>query len=182
MTRKGDWIQTYTGKQFYPLDPRVEEIDIQDIAHALSNICRFTGHCSEFYSVAQHSILVSNNVSPQNALWGLLHDASEAYICDVARPLKKLDEMKQYRIIEKLIIETVVKAFDLSQAEEPEEVKNIDMILMMTEARDLKLISPAWRHYNVEPFSFKIFPMSPKLAKQCFLSKFNKLAKVNEKQ
>ena len=57
--RYGDFIQTYSGIEFYPLDPRIEEVKLLDIAHALSNICRFTGHCNEFYSVAQHSVLVS---------------------------------------------------------------------------------------------------------------------------
>ncbi|MFG0247924.1 MAG: phosphohydrolase, partial [Phycisphaeraceae bacterium JB051] len=77
------WIQTYTGKAFYPLreDPGI--IDIRDIAHALSLQCRFNGHCSDFYSVAQHSVHVSEVVPQAFALWGLLHDAAEAYMSDL---------------------------------------------------------------------------------------------------
>jgi len=86
-TRIGDWIETYTGKQFYPLDPYPEDIDVRDIAHALSNLCRFTGHCRAFYSVAEHSIYVSTHVPKTMALQALFHDAPEAYIADISGPL-----------------------------------------------------------------------------------------------
>jgi uncharacterized protein len=92
-TRTGDWIQTYTGKQFWPLSPLPEDIVIEDIAHALSMQCRFGGHVRTFYSVAQHSVHVSLLVEPQYALWGLLHDAAEAYLVDLPRPIKKFSEM-----------------------------------------------------------------------------------------
>ena len=85
MKRKGDWMQTHSGIQFWPLDPRPEDILIEDIAHALSNQCRFAGHCCFHYSVAQHSVLVSENVPAQDAMWGLLHDAGEAYLVDLPR-------------------------------------------------------------------------------------------------
>jgi len=84
--RIGDWIQTYTGKRFWPLDPRPEDVDILDIAHSLSLLCRFTGHTSSFYSVSQHSILVAQEVPKRLRLWALFHDAAEAYIGDIARP------------------------------------------------------------------------------------------------
>ena len=76
--RIGDWIQTYTGRQFWPLDPRVDEIHIEDIAHSLSMRCCYGGHLTDFYSVAEHSVLVSLHVPQEFALWGLLHDAAEA--------------------------------------------------------------------------------------------------------
>src|SRR5512146_2196359 len=82
------WIQTYTGRQFWPFNPHPEDVRAEDIAHALSQVCRYQGHCLEFYSVAQHSVLVSYAVPDHLALWGLLHDAAEAYLADIARPLK----------------------------------------------------------------------------------------------
>src|SRR5438128_12538670 len=84
---RGDWMQTYTGRAFYPLDPRLDDICIEDIAHALSMLCRYGGQCQEFYSVAEHSVLMSYAVNPQHALWALLHDATESYMGDLIRPL-----------------------------------------------------------------------------------------------
>jgi hypothetical protein len=100
-TRVGDWIQTYSGRQFWPLDPRVEDVHLEDIAHALSNVCRYTGHVREFYSVAEHSVHVSWSCEPEDALWGLLHDASEAYLADMARPVKQ--NMPVYVAAERLV-------------------------------------------------------------------------------
>ena len=82
------WIQTYTGRKFYPLDPHAEDVCIEDIAHALALKCRYTGHCREFFSIAQHSVMVSRMVPESDAICGLLHDATEAYLPDVARPIK----------------------------------------------------------------------------------------------
>src|SRR5262245_13325006 len=83
------WIQTFTGKMFYPLDPRVDDIDIHDIAHHLAMKCRFTGACNKFYSVAQHCVIGSRFIGAQFKLWFLLHDAPEAYLFDAARPIKR---------------------------------------------------------------------------------------------
>ncbi len=95
--RLGDWIQTASGGSFFPLDPRPEEVDIDDIATALSRMNRYNGHFSDkfdFYSVAEHSILLAQYVqertgSATHAMWALLHDAAEAYTSDVPRPLKR---------------------------------------------------------------------------------------------
>src|ERR1700724_2684254 len=92
----GGWQQTFTGRRFYPLSPRVEDVCIEDIAHALSNICRYGGHCREFYSVAQHCNMVSDWM-PEFKLEGLLHDSPEAYIGDMVRPVKHSAEMKAFR-------------------------------------------------------------------------------------
>jgi hypothetical protein len=69
IAERGDWIQTATGRPFWPIDPRPEDIDIEDIAHALSMLCRFGGHCLRFYSVAEHSVLLSQYVAPEHKLW-----------------------------------------------------------------------------------------------------------------
>jgi len=86
--RIGDWMQTYTGRQFWPLDPRPEEVDIEDIARSLAHQCRYAGHVRRHYSVAEHSFHIAAAVPPEAALWGLLHDATEAYLVDVPRPVK----------------------------------------------------------------------------------------------
>lgn len=82
------WIQTYTGKSVDLLDPSPGTICIEDIAHALSRICRYKGHTEKHYSVAEHCIHVSQQVNEDFALEGLLHDATEAYLQDLSRPLK----------------------------------------------------------------------------------------------
>src|SRR5208282_6622849 len=97
------WIRTFSGGRFYVLEPRVEDVRIEDIAHALSMQCRFTGHVREFYSVAEHSVWVSRYSHREDALWGLLHDASESYIGDMSTPLKLQPEMSRFRTTEKRI-------------------------------------------------------------------------------
>lgn len=90
-TRIGDWMQTFTGKAVYPMDLRTTDIDIRDIAHALSMQCRYAGHVQRFYSVAEHSVHVARHCRQyglEAALHGLLHDATEAYLVDVPRPVK----------------------------------------------------------------------------------------------
>lgn len=138
---RGDWIQTYTGKCFYPLDPRADDIDIVDIAHALSLITRFSGHASRHYSVAEHSILVACHVAqedpdPRVVLAALLHDASEAYLCDVPRPLKMMPEMAAYRAME-IAVEFVIAAKFGVPWPLPGIVKHHDERALATEYRDL---------------------------------------------
>jgi uncharacterized protein len=97
---QSSFTTTYTGKIVHLPEPLEDEIDILDIAHALSQMCRFTGHTSFFYSVGYHSILASEFVEPAHlALEALLHDAHEAYIADLPRPIKLLDEMAGYKTI-----------------------------------------------------------------------------------
>lgn len=83
------YIETRSGIIFHFLDPKPEEIKIEDIAYALANQCRFNGHCSRFYSVAEHSVLVASLVEPKDRLAALLHDASEAYLSDIPSPIKQ---------------------------------------------------------------------------------------------
>jgi uncharacterized protein len=172
---KGDWIQTYTGKQFWPLDPQIVDIDIRDIAHALSMICRFTGHCEKFYSVAEHSIRVSEILPNDLKLYGLLHDASEAYLSDVARPLKMLPMFSEYRIIEKILQEMIYIRYGLD-SQEPEKVKEADNILLFTEARDLMKTPPAsWRNNSFVLLPKRIEPTNAEDAEKEFLKIFFEL-------
>lgn len=146
--RKGDYIGTYKGERFYPIDPRPEDIDEEEIAHALSNICRFTGHTRFHYSVAQHCLNCAEYAEASGLgilvqLYVLLHDASEAYIADVARPVKQY--FPEYIKMEAGIQAAVWKKFGLPELEhddnEAKIVKNIDDILLNIEARELLLVA-----------------------------------------
>ena len=108
------YITTVTGKHFDPMDPGNQEFDIVDIAHALSLICRGNGHIRFFYSVAQHSIAcaeeaIARGYSPEVILGCLLHDASEAYLSDVTRPVKK--ELPQYLMAEEKLQRAIWQHF-----------------------------------------------------------------------
>lgn len=165
-------IITYTGKLFNVLQPRPEDVDIQDIAHALSNSCRWGGHCSVFYSVAQHSVLTSLHVPPEHALWALLHDAAEAYLVDVPRPIKRL--LPDYQEMEERIMHAVCARFGLGPVE-PLIVKQIDMQLLTTEAHELGMHPQLWGNALLEPIDTHLDPMPPGEAKQAFLTRFAQL-------
>lgn len=171
MTRKGDWLQTYTGRQFWPLDPRPDDVHIEDIAHALSMLCRFGGHCDRFYSVAEHSIYVSQ-FSQEHALWGLLHDASEAYLVDIPRPLKRL--MPDYRIIEAGVQFAICKAFGLP-AEMPAQVERADRAILMDERLQIMSGSAQAWSTDMEPLGVTIGGYQPSTAKILFLEAFRRL-------
>lgn len=167
------WITTSTGRRFRVLDPRPEDVCIEDIAHALSLQCRFTGHIREFYSVAQHSVYVSLMCPPEVALWGLLHDASEAYIGDMSAPLKHTPEMKRFRDTELLVSNAIMNRFGLSRCEPP-SVKYADRRMLLTEARDLGMNVDGWDP-EVEPFDSQIVAWSPSFAEARFLQRFQHL-------
>lgn len=141
MTR--DWIQTFTGKRVNPLKLRVEDINIIDIAHALSNQGRFTGHTKFFYSVGQHSLAVAHLVQPEFALEALLHDASEAYLGDVAKPMKNKSMYKQYREVEDRIEKKIAKRFNLPYPIS-KEVKVWDQRVGAEEAYQLMNADDGW--------------------------------------
>lgn len=162
MERQGDWMQTHSGLRFYPLDPRSEDLRIEDIAHALSMLCRFNGHVERFYSVAEHSVIVATAVAQVSRdsrmiLTALLHDASEAYLSDVPRPLKRMPEMEPYRRMERLLEEAIAERFNLFYPL-PDSIKYFDHVALMTERRDLvpNAILSGWTGTPVEPFSFSV--------------------------
>jgi uncharacterized protein len=183
-----DWIQTFTGKRFNLFDPKPKDVDILDIAHALGNLCRYTGHCKRFYSVAEHSIFVSmraeelagrdTTAGVRAARWGLLHDASEAYVNDLARPLKHQPELKLYRRVEQRVMGVIAAAFQLGK--EPACVKQADDELLWTEVRDLlQPLHPDWKKTArkvVEPLEgVRCIGFSPDKASYLFMARFKEV-------
>lgn len=170
----GKWIQTASGLAFWPLDPKPEHVCIEDIAHALGMKCRYTGHTRVFYSVAQHSVIASRIVPREDALWALLHDASEAYLPDVARPVKRA--MPGFMEIEDRLMQAVAERFGLRRPM-PESVHHADLVLLATERRDL-MSSPPYRWLsteNVTPLPERINPKLPPEAREMFLHRFGEL-------
>jgi hypothetical protein len=177
-----DFIETFTGRRFRPLDPVVEDIDIRDIAHALSHQCRFSGHTIAHYSVAEHSVRVRELLERRGAsrvvqLWGLLHDASEAYLVDIPSPLKCTPVFDAYREAEARLMLAICQRFELSQIEPP-EVKKADGELVATEARDLMAYRPEhWIGLKEAPLPGVIKPWTSASARNEFLAAFEELSK-----
>lgn len=178
-----EWMQTYSGARFYPLEPRRTQYRIEDIAHALALVNRYNGHTPVPYSVAQHSVLVSRRVeeltnNTQLALWGLMHDASEAYICDVPRPLKKV--MPEYRAIEARVMDAILEAFGLPLFEH-DAIRRADGELLATEARDLMGITDKSWGLAHQPLRMKVEPLSWHGAEEAFLGRFHALVAPNHR-
>lgn len=124
-----------------PLWPTPEQIVIEDIARALSLQCRFLGHLPTHYSVAQHAIFVSCACAPEDALWGLLHDASEAYLGDVPSPLKRLPQWAAYRAVEAALQAAIYARFGLT-GPEPPSVHEADRLLLTLEEAQIRAAEP----------------------------------------
>lgn len=179
-------IATYSGKLVNPLDLKPEDIDIHDIAHALSNICRYGGHVRKFYSVAQHSIIMLDLLKgvaapPDEQLQGLLHDAEEAYILDFPNPIKKLAAFDEYRKICSHATNAIMWAFDLP-VELSGRIKRFDQELVTLEARQLMQVAPEWEDElaRFEPGfpRFSILPWDPHVARHHFLRAFEDTQKL----
>ena len=133
-TTTGEWIQTFTGRHVDPFNLNPREIVVEDIAHALSHIARFGGHAARFYSVGQHSLLVAASCPPAHRRWGLLHDAAEAYLGDVPRPIKR--RLPGYQELEDQVLQVIAARFDLPWPL-PEIVKQYDTAALRLEAEEL---------------------------------------------
>lgn len=171
------FITTYTGRRFYPLDPNPADVCIEDIAHALSMICRFNGHVRSFYSVAEHSVHVSRIVPPEYALAGLLHDASEAYIADVSSPIKATGEMAPYRKAESAVQAAVYNSFVSGRyhfGKAGHSVHSADRAMLALEARTLLPYDP-WMDDLPAPADVTLGLWSPERAERAFLERYEEL-------
>lgn len=163
---RGEWMETFSGGKVHFRDPKPEEIHITDIAHHLSLLCRYTGACYEFYSVADHSLRVAKIAPFKLRLAGLLHDAAEAYINDISRPVKythKLDET------EAILTKVIDEKYGIDSKNPA--IRAADNILLATEARDLMPNTDGWRKLP-KPLLTRIRPLEPKEAERLFLAKF----------
>lgn len=174
MSRIGDWFETFTGRRVYPLDPQPEDFDIEDIAQALAKLCRFCGHCKFFYSVGQHSYHVSYLTKPENALYGLLHDASEAYISDLVRPFKK--SMPEYKVVEEKIEAAVALKFGyIIDPSSYDDMKQADNKMLITEAFHLTRSGGVNWDLEYKPLDMAFGPWSPDYTYVKFMERFKEL-------
>lgn len=142
------WIETVSGKHFHFLNPSDDEIDIEDIAYALANNCRFNGHCDRFYSVAEHSVFVSSLLPKELQLAGLLHDAAEAYLTDIPSPIKQF--MPEYKTLEHTVETAIARKFGLPEdVFSQQQIKEADIRQLMTEAEwMLPSKGKEWAYYQ----------------------------------
>ncbi len=199
---RGPFKFMYLGGRFYPLDPRPSDIHLEDIAHGLALTCRFGGACRSFYSVAEHSARVSEQMEEHyrppgvpaasaddcssrtwgpwsmtegqivDCMHGLLHDASEAYLGDVVSPIKMLPGMRDFRLAETIVQLCVTSKFGLPDA--PSKLLElVDARMLLTEARDL--LKGDFPPANIEPYEEVISPMGPMVAESAFLDRFHGL-------
>lgn len=168
------WITTFTGKQFFPFDPNPDDIDILDIAHSLSNLCRHLGHCSPFYSVAEHSLRLLELVPVKDQLEALLHDAAEAYTTDIPTLMKA--ELPMLQEAEERLTRLIFEKFgaNLNSLEGIEKIEK--GALLSTEVRDLMPNDIGWNLTEPPLFSI-IYPGVSRQAERRFLRAFRQLTK-----
>lgn len=174
-------IVTYTGKVFNFLNPKPEMVCIEDIAHSLANLCRYTGHVRKFYSVGEHSILMAlSDKCPGDSMSKLLHDAAEAYIGDMASPWKRLlnialdcDDVLSLKEYEPIVLKVISEALGVP-INITAEVKTSDMIMLATEVRDLMPSNDVWGDLP-EPLEERIPWWKPAYVEQHFLNIYSQL-------
>ena len=167
------YVSTYLGNRFDPIVGSIDNIHMEDIAHGLAFQCRFNGQTSEFFSIAQHSLIVADLVPPHLRLAALLHDASEAYLGDVVKPLKAL--LPNFKEIEHRVEAAIAERFGVQGFGDP-LIKRADMISLATEKRDLMPHSTEdWSYLEgIEPLPDPLDPMAPHIAKRVFLIEVSK--------
>lgn len=174
----GVWTHTYTGDRCYPLLPEETSYNIEDIAHALSNICRYGGHTKYHYSVAQHSLAIAALCDDkQTKLYALLHDASEAYLGDVPRPLKNSGFYQEYKKVEQAMSDAILRSFGLDPSKVPEIVHAYDHHIVRNEATYVFDKEPEWAmQFEMLPADPRLFArMDPVVVERKFLDVFRSL-------
>ena len=166
-TRSGLWVDLQ--------DPQPDQIEIADIAHGLSMTCRWNGQCSMFYSVAQHSVLCSMYTSAEFALPALMHDASEAYLGDVASPLKMMLGYS-YRGLEESMMEVIADKFNFQFPLGP-EVKEVDHNFLVTEWAGIMNGDPKFFGFDKAPYTTQFMSWGPATAYRMFIERFHFLTK-----
>ncbi|WIG52505.1 MAG: hypothetical protein OJF48_003424 [Afipia sp.] len=172
--RVGDWMQTYTGRQYWPADPRASEVDIQDIAAALSKQTRYGGHCIWFYCVAEHCVLIARRLAelghPRDVCFAaLMHDASEAYLVDVPRPIK--GRLGGYAEIENLNMLAIAERYGFLWPM-PAIVKEADSRILLDEQAQNMALPPADWNVAGPPLGVRLKFWSPTIAAREFVSAF----------
>ena len=171
------WIETFSGVKFNPLKPRVEDVRLVDIAHSLSQQCRYNGHTHSFYSVAEHSVVLTEYAlaqgrSVREAMTVLLHDASEAYVGDMVRPLKPF--MGNFVDVENQIQRVICEKFDLIHPF-PDWLKQIDKRILMDERAQIMLPSGHDWDLDAQPLGVTIRGLMPSRASDEFERLFDLL-------
>lgn len=173
LSRYGSFMQTYTGRKFWSMDPRADEVFIEDIAHSLAMQSRYAGHCVRFYSVAEHCVLMARKLRWEGvevALWALLHDSSEAYLVDVPRPVKPY--LAGYKDAEAKVMAAVCDRYGLPR-EMPEIVHDADNRIIGDEL--VNLVPMEWHARYNEPLGVSLKYWSPERAKDEFMATFDAL-------
>lgn len=185
MNKNSDsWIATYSGKEFDVYSPDLNDICIEDIAHALAYTGRYGGHTNYFYSVAQHCVLMTNHIQQQSwydkvghkwlAQWALLHDAAEAYVGDLPRPIKRAFPDNAFKNMENVVMSAIQEKFRLS-GEEPALIKELDHNIVADEAMQLFQKMPSWVTWFTKVGIIIDEAWSPDKAEMRFLAKYREL-------
>jgi len=160
------WIQTATGKQFFVENPCPEDVEAEDIAHSLPKICRYAGHCIEFYSVGEHSVIVADELMRRHndfelARAGLMHDAPEGYLTDLPSPIKKL--CRDYQRLEGKTGSAIERRFDLKYSLDDDRIRRVDFDVFLAEKN--QIMKYPWEVPG-EPADVKMQCLSPEDAKE----------------
>ena len=179
--RRGDWLQLYSGKRFWPTDPHAEDVEIDDIAHSLSMQCRYAGHCVKFYSVAEHSVHIADwlyvkGFTSDQVIAGLLHDATEAYLVDVPRPVKPF--LPGYKEAEAAVWQAVATRFELP-VEMPAIVKEVYSRIIGDERANMRHCAADW-YATGEPLGIELQYWSPAEAEARFLDRFRTVERARQ--